>query len=340
MPERIRATYLVETAYPLAEAAAILAGEQSTGTFVRIPRETEALRARHGARVESVDGLEPVERPTLPGAIRRRSGAASDAGRPFRRARVVVSFPIENMGPSLPNILTATMGNLYELREFSGVRLLDIDFPAAFADVYPGPQFGVVGTRRLTGVEGRPLIGTIVKPSVGLSPAETADLVGEFAEAGVDFVKDDELQANGPHCPLDERVRAVMRVVNDHAERTGRKVMYAFNITDELDAMVRHHDLVAEAGGTCVMVNLNHVGVAAVGYLRRRCALPIHGHRAGWGALTRSPLLGLDFLAYQKIWRLVGVDHLHVCGLRNKFWETDDSVVRNARACLTPLLGG
>lgn len=341
MADRILATYLVETAYPLDEAAAILAGEQSTGTFVRVPGETEELRARHGARVESVLELEPVDRPGLPGAIRPDLGRASSADvARFRRARLAISFPIDNMGTSLPNLLTATMGNLFELREFSGVRLLDLDFPPSFADAYPGPQFGVSGTRRLAGVHGRPLLGTIVKPSVGLTPAQTADLVREFVDAGLDFIKDDELQANGPHSPLEERVSAVMRVINHHADRTSKKVMYAFNITDELDAMLRHHDRVMEAGGTCVMVNINHVGVAAVGYLRRRCALPIHGHRAGWGALTRCPAVGLDFSAYQKIWRLVGVDHLHVSGIRNKFWESDESVTRNARACLAPLLGG
>ncbi len=51
-----------------------------------------------------------------------------------------------------------------------------------------------------------PLIGTIVKPSVGLSPEETAELVRQLVDGGIDFIKDDELQADGPHCPFDERV--------------------------------------------------------------------------------------------------------------------------------------
>jgi ribulose-bisphosphate carboxylase large chain len=68
--------------------------------------------------------------------------------------------------------------------------------------------------------------------------------------------------------------------------------------------------------------------------------LPIHGHRNGWGVYTRSPALGFEFRAWQKFWRLAGVDHLHCNGLRNKFWEPDDSVVASARECLTPMLGG
>jgi len=330
--DRIVATYLIESAHPLEHAARVLAGEQSTGTFVRVAGETPELHERHGARVEHVEPLGEVPHPSLPGAR-----APADGQQRWRRGRAVVSFPLANMGTSLPNLASTVMGNLYELGELSAVRLLDLELPRAFADAHPGPQFGVGGTRRLAGVEDRPLVGTIVKPSVGLSPADTAALVRTLCEAGLDFIKDDELQANGPHSPLEARVAAVMRVIDEHAQRTGKKVMYAFNISDELDAMLRHHDTVAAAGGTCVMVAVQSVGLAAVGALRRRAALPIHGHRAGWGALTRAPGLGADFAAWHKLWRLAGVDHLHCNGLRNKFWEPDDSVVRSVRACLAPL---
>jgi ribulose-bisphosphate carboxylase large chain len=88
------------------------------------------------------------------------------------------------------------------------------------------------------------------------------------------------------------------------------------------------------------MVNLIPVGLAAVEWLRRHSQLPIHGHRAGWGALSRHPLLGWDYRAFQKFYRLAGVDHLHVNGLRNKFCEADESVIAAARECLTPMLDG
>ena len=103
--------------------------------------------------------------------------------------------------------------------------------------------------------------------------------------------------------------------------------------------MKRHHDCV-KAGGTCVMVSLNHVGCAGVNSLRAECELPIHGHRNGWGMLSRHPLLGIEFTAYQKIWRAIGIDHLHVNGLQNKFWESDDSVVRSIEAMQTPMWSG
>lgn len=333
--DRILATYWIETPWPLRKAVEVMAGEQSCGTFIRVPGETDELRARFGARIERITEQEPVDEPSLPGSRPPRG-----EGRPrYRRAEVVLSFPLENMGTSLPNLQATVAGNLFELSQFSGLRLLDLELPPAFAKAYPGPQFGVEGTRKLAGVHGRPLIGTIVKPSVGLAPAETADLVRRLAEAGLDFIKDDELLANPPHSPLEERVTAVMRVVRDHAERTGKKVMVAFNITDEMDEMRRHHDFVLAAGGTCVMASLNSIGLPALARLRRHSALPIHGHRNGWGMLARCPALGISFPAMQKLWRLAGADHLHTNGLRNKFFEADESVVASARACLTPQFG-
>lgn len=330
--DRIHATYHIETPLPVEQAAEAIAGEQSTGTFIRVPGETDALRQRFAARIESITKLDGADTPSLPGA--------RPVGAKYSRAQVVLSFPLENVGSSLPNLLTTLAGNLYELAEVSGLRLTDIDIPKAFADAYPGPQFGIDGTRQLTGVYGRPIIGTIVKPSVGLSPRETAELVEILADAGLDFAKDDELIANPPYSPLAERVKEVMRVIKRTADRTGKTMMFAFNITGDTDEMLRHHDAVLEAGGTCVMVSLLSVGLAGLTHLRQYCQLPIHGHRNGWGALTRHPYLGMEFRAYQKLWRLAGVDHLHTNGLRNKFAESDESVIASVVSCLTPLFTG
>lgn len=329
--ERIEADYWLETAAHPARTLKIMAGEQSSGTFVPVPGETPELKARAAARVEHVEILGPVDRPSLPGA------RPAPAGAPRVAARATLSWPLDNIGPSLPNVMATVAGNLFELRPLSGLRLLDLRLPDAFADAYPGPKFGVAGTRRLTGAEGRPLIGTIVKPSVGLSPEDTAALVNSLCAADIDFIKDDELQSDGPGCPFEARVRAVMRVVERHADRTGRKTMVAFNLTGEVDEMRRRHDLVESLGGTCVMASLNSVGLSGMIWLGRHARLPIHGHRNGWGYLTRCPALGWSYVAWQKIWRLAGVDHLHVNGLANKFSEPDESVIESARACLTPM---
>lgn len=327
MTERIEADYQIETAEDPARAAEVMAGEQSSGTFVTVPGEdNEGVRVAR-AQVERLEIIGEAERPSLPGAT---------PGRPVL-ARVTLSWPLSNMGPSLPNLLATVGGNLFELRAFSGLKLLDLRLPRIFGEANPGPGFGVEGTRRLTRVSNGPLIGTIIKPSVGLSPEETADLVRTLAEAGIDFIKDDELQADGPHCPFEDRVRAVQRVIRDHANRTGKLVMFAFNLTGEVDEMRRRHDVVEAEGGTLVMASMHSVGLSGMLALRRHARLPIHAHRNGWGMLGRHPNHGVSFVAWSKLWRLAGADHLHVNGIANKFCESDESSIASARSVLSPL---
>lgn len=331
MSERIHATYWLETGDDPARAAETIAGEQSSGTFVALAAETPELKERSGARVERLEILEQVGAPSLP---------TPKQAKVYTRCILELSWPIANLGPCLPTLMATVAGNLFELRCVTGLRLLDLRLPPSFAAAYPGPAFGIEGTRRLSGVTSGPLIGTIIKPSVGLGPRETAEQVQMLVDGGIDFIKDDELQADGPHCPFEERVRAVMRVVNEAADRTGKKAMVAFNLTGDLEKMRRRHDFVLQQGGTCVMVCLNSVGIIGLTELRRHAQLPIHAHRAGWGYLTRSPALGWDYAPWQKIFRLAGADHMHVNGLRNKFSEEDDSVIAAARAVLAPVMDG
>lgn len=333
--DRVVATYLVETPFSIEQAAASIAGEQSTGTFTSVPGETNELKEKHGANVLSIEALESVDNPSLPGA---KLPPQHDGQ--FRRGKVKVSFPLHNFGPSIPNLLSAVAGNLYELQELSGLRLLDLELPDAFATRYPGPKFGVEGTRKLTGIYNRPILGTIVKPSIGLSTTELAELVEKLARAGMDIIKDDELNGNPPYAPLEQKVRAVTEAIERAADATGKKLMYAFNITGDYDELRRNHDLVVSAGGTCVMVSIMSVGFAGLTYLNQYSEIPIHGHRNQWGMLTRSPLLGMEFNVFQKLSRLAGADHIHVNGLNSKFCESNESVVRSIQDCVKPLLGG
>jgi ribulose-bisphosphate carboxylase large chain len=326
--QRFEADYLIETPIKLEKAVAVMAGEQSTGTFIKIPGETLALHKRSGAQIEDISVLMSEEKPSLPGSIK---------GTVYHRAKVTLSWPLENIGADLVNLTATIAGNLFELQEFSGLRILDIRLPAEFLSAYSGPKFGITGTRKMAGVEAGAIIGTIIKPSIGLNAEETAQLVSTLCDAGIDFIKDDELQADGAVCPFDSRVKAVMRVIRDHYEKTGKKVMYAFNLSGDVDQMRRRHDIVQEQGGTCVMASLNAVGLSGFLSLSRHTELPIHAHRNGWGALSRSPALGWSYPAWSKLWRLAGADHMHVNGLDNKFSESDESVMLAARSILTPI---
>ncbi len=333
--QHVRATYIVETALGLEKLAATMANEQSSGTFVAVARETAELRARFAARVVSIETLEPSGVTPLPGTTGDWSRA--------ERGLVTIEWPLDNMGPSIPMLLATVAGNLFDLREAGAVKLMRLDLPQAFADRYPGPQFGVRGTRALVGRPDSsrgPLLGTIIKPSIGLPLGELADLVRELAEAGIDFIKDDELNGNPPSAPLADRVRVVMQVLDEYADRHGRKPMYAFNITDDIGRLEANHDLVAEAGGTCVMACVATIGVPGIEFLRRHSSLPIHGHRTMFGAYSRSPMVGIHFEAFQVLARLAGVDHLHTNGISNKFYESDDEVLASIRAVRSPLWGG
>jgi ribulose-bisphosphate carboxylase large chain len=333
MTDRLLATYLIETPLDPAHVADVLAGEQSSGTFVRVAGETDDLRARSRATVERIDELEPLAQPSLHSAWLARRGATG----PYRRARITVAFPPANIGRNLPTLAATLVGNLFDLGEATGVRLEHLELPPSFRERFRKPKQGVAGTRALTGVATGPIAGTIVKPNVGLSAEQTADLIDSLCRAGIDFVKDDEVNADSEHAPVEDRIRAVMAKVRRWRDESGRQVMVAFNISGEHDEMLRRAELVQREGGTCVMASLNWVGFSTMQALRRETDLAIHGHRNGFGMFERHPALGMGFQPYQAMWRLAGIDHLHVHGMGGKFAQPDEEVAQGARDVLTPL---
>jgi ribulose-bisphosphate carboxylase large chain len=331
--DRLEADYLIETPLDPRKVADVLAGEQSSGTFVRVAGETDDLRARSRATVKRVEEIESVGNPSLDSAWLARQGVKG----PYRRARISVSFPVANIANNLPTLAATLAGNLYDLGEATGVRLAHVRIPASFRARFERPRHGIAGTRARTGITAGPVVGTIIKPNVGLSAEETGKLVAELCAAGIDFIKDDEVCANPVHAPIDARIRSVMRAVRAWQQESGKHVMVAFNITDEHDAMLRHAELVAREGGSCVMASLNWCGFSSIQALRRATDLVVHGHRNGFGMFARDPALGMDFQPYQLMWRLAGVDHMHVHGLHGKFAQPDQEVADSARDCLTPL---
>ena len=327
-PHTIRITYRIETDGSPERLAAKIAADQSTGTFVAVPGETEELKARVAARVVALRPLEPVKIPSFP----------SDHPGPFQRAEADIDFPLDAIGTDLAALMTITMGGVWSIRGFTGIRVTGMQLPEAFRTAHPGPQFGIRGSRALTGVEGRPIIGTIVKPALGLRPPETAALVKELIEAGADFIKDDEKLASPAYSPLAERVKAIMPLVLEHEQKTGRKVMYAFGISHaDPDEMMRNHDAVLKAGGNCAVININAIGFGGMSFLRKRSGLVLHAHRNGWDLLTRHPGIGMDFSVYQQYWRLLGVDQFQINGIKVKYWEPDESFVASFEALKQPL---
>jgi 3-oxoisoapionate-4-phosphate decarboxylase len=326
----VRMTYRIETSGDVAALAAKIASDQSTGTFVAVPSETPELKARVAARIVALRALAPATMPSFPSDERDRKS--------YSRGEADIEFPLDAIGTDLAALMTIAIGGVYSIKGLTGVRIVDMRLPVEFAAAHPGPQFGVAGSRALSGVAKRPIIGTIVKPALGLRPHETAELVRELIEAGVDFIKDDEKLASPAYSNLENRVHAIMPIILDHEQKTGKKVMYAFGISHaDPEVMARNQEIVANAGGNCAVVNINSVGFGGFSYLRRRSRIALHAHRNGWDILTRHPGLGMDFSVYQQFWRLLGVDQFQINGIGAKYWEPDESFVRSFHSLTTPM---
>jgi 3-oxoisoapionate-4-phosphate decarboxylase len=324
----IKLTYRIETAGNIESLAAKIASDQSTGTFVPLAAETEELKNRVAARVVAIRNLPPTSMPSFP----------TDESGPFHRADIDIDFPFDAIGTDLSALMTIAIGGVFSIKGLSGIRIVGMKLPEEFRGAYLGPQFGMAGSRKLTGVYDRPIIGTIIKPALGLRPYETAALVKEVVEADVDFVKDDEKLMSPSYSPLAERLKAVMPIILDHEQKTGKKVMYAWGISHtDPDEMMRNHDLVLKAGGNCAVININSIGFGALSFLRKRSGLVLHAHRNGWDILTRHTGLGMDFSVYQQFWRLLGVDQFQINGIKVKYWESDESFVESFKAVTTPL---
>jgi ribulose-bisphosphate carboxylase large chain len=327
---RLTANYYIESHIEPERAADLLAGEQSSGTFVKVPGESVELSARHGAEVTAVRHLGWTT-PSLP------SRNTPDR---VMAAEIQLEFPMENVGSDLATTLTAVAGNLFELGDLFGCRLQQLDLPEEFVNAHQGAAHGVQGTRQLIGTGNGVLVGTIVKPNVGLKEPEYRQVVRDLARASIDLIKDDELMTDPAYLPLETRVRVAMEEIEAAAQLTGQRTMYAFNITGDIAGLQSRHDLVVDAGGTSVMLTIPVMGLPALQYLRSFAQVPIHGHRGGLAASMRHPALGISYDVWQKLARLAGADHLHASGLGSKFYEHDDEVAENVRHLLAPLGAG
>jgi ribulose-bisphosphate carboxylase large chain len=324
----IRLTYRIETPGSVDALAEKIASDQSTGTFVEVPGETAELKARAAARVTRLRMLPAADTSSFP----------SPGSSPFNRAEADIDYPLDGIGTDLSALMTIAIAGAFAIKPLSGLRIVDMKLPQEFAAAHPGPQFGIQGSRHLMDVSDRPMIGAIIKPALGLQPSETAALVKELVAAGVDFIKDDEKMMSPAYSPLQARVAAVMPVIREHEQRTGKKVMYAFGISHaDPDQLMRNHDLVHAAQGNAAVININSIGFGGMSFLRKRSHLVLHAHRNGWDLLTRHPGLGMDFKVYQQFWRLLGVDQFQINGIGAKYWEPDQSFVSSFKALQAPL---
>ncbi|MFQ6053593.1 MAG: type III ribulose-bisphosphate carboxylase, partial [Candidatus Bathyarchaeia archaeon] len=295
----------------LEEAAGGVAAESSIGTWTQLTTVRPYVE-RFGATVFQMEGNE-----------------------------IRVAYPVELFEPgNMPNILSSVAGNVFGLGDLRRLRLNDISLPEALVRSFKGPRFGIEGVRRLLRVEGRPLVGTIIKPKLGLRTSDHARVAYEAWVGGCDIVKDDENLSNQGFNPFEERVVETLEARDRAEEETGERKAYMVNVTAETGELVRRAEYVKDQGGRYAMIDIITCGFSALQTLRRRdLGLVIHGHRAGHAAFTRMRSHGIDMRVIAKAARAVGVDQLHVGTAVGKMSETREEVIGNVDALKEPMHG-
>ena len=279
--------YRVTTDMPIEKAAEAIAAEQSTGTWTGISTLEEDVLRNYGAKVIGIEGdLVEIAFPEE-------------------------DFSIENGG--IPQILSVIAGNLFGLEALQGVRLEDVDFPSCILKKYKGPNFGADGLRKILNRPEKPLVGTIVKPKIGLSPKDTAKYVYEAGSGGLTNSKDDETLVDQTFCPIEDRTKAVAEAL-DKLKEEGHSMVHAMNVSTNGERIVQLAEDVQAWGAKQIMVDVITCGFAAVQALAEdpKIKVPIHVHRTMHGAFTKDPLHGISMLPITKLVRMCGGDALHV----------------------------
>ena len=234
---------------------------------------------------------------------------------------------------NMPNILSSVAGNVFGLKALDNLRLVDIIMPAVLLDSFKGPKFGIKGIRKLLKVSDRPLVGTIIKPKLGLNIGDHAKVAYEAWMGGCDVVKDDENLSSQFFNPFNERIIKTLEVKDRAEQETGERKVYMPNITSETNQMLERAEFVQENGGSYVMVDILTCGFSALQTLRdQNFKLVIHAHRAGHAAFTKKPKHGITMKTIAKITRIIGVDQLHVGTVVGKMSETMQEVLDNIAA--------
>jgi len=296
-------------------AAQAIAEEQTTGTWTDISTTQEYVRYLDG-RVHEV--------------VPHNDGYITKVG---------FTDDIFELG-SFPQYLSVLSGNLYGLSKLAKVRLLDLDFTPATSAPFKGPKFGIEGVRKIVGTEesGRPHVGTIIKPKVGLNPKDTARVAYEAAIGGVDLIKDDETLTDQKFCTMAERLPAVMEQLDRVKDDTGRTVLYAINVSAPGDKIMERAEEAIDLGANMLMIDFVVCGLDAVRVLADdpSIQLPLHVHRTMHAAMTRDPEHGIAMRTFCRLVRLAGGDQLHTGTISGKMDHDTTELLGDNKTLVDP----
>lgn len=289
-PDEVICRYRVtpEEGSTLEEAAEKMAGESSIGTWTDISTMNEKIAQKLKPKIFEVNPA---------------------------KNEVKIAYPLDlfELG-NISEILSSIAGNIYGMKAVARLKLLDIRFPEAMVKSFPGPAFGIQGIRDLTKIYDRPLLGTIIKPKVGLDEEQHSKVAYEAWIGGLDIVKDDENLSSMTFNNFYQRMDLTFKMRAKAEQETGKKKIYLANITaSDIEEMLKRAEYVKKLGGEYIMVDIITIGWTGLHSLRKKdLGLIFHAHRAGYAALTRIPDHGISMLVLAKICRLLGMDQLHI----------------------------
>jgi len=300
------------------EAAQAVASESSIGTWTNLVSLSPKLKKKLHARVFSLN---------------KRTGI------------VLIAYPPSLFeAGNIPQLLSSVAGNIFGMKEVKSLKLLDINFPNRYIRSFKGPAFGIQRIRRILKVKKRPLLGTIVKPKLGLNERNHARVAEQAWLGGVDIVKDDENLSSMRFNKFEKRVKETLRARDKTEKATGQRKAYMPNVTAPYKEMVKRAKFAKSHGSEYAMVDFVSVGWSALQDLRdENLGLILHGHRAGHAAFTRSQTHGISMLVLAKLCRLAGLDQLHVGAIFGKMHgpkkeveaigeEIEDTLIRKGQS--------
>ncbi|MBI4313995.1 MAG: 2,3-diketo-5-methylthiopentyl-1-phosphate enolase [Candidatus Omnitrophica bacterium] len=244
-----------------------------------------------------------------PAVWERHRGEVLSTERPAPEIGIVkIAFPTANCETDIPSLLTMVFGKV----SLDGrIKLLDLEFPAQWITKFTGPKVGIAGIRELLNVPARPLAMAIFKPCVGLSPAQLGEMFYPLGSGGLDLIKDDEILPDLPAAPAEKRLEACLKSIGRIERETGRKILYALNLTGPAGSLVQRAEELQAEGANCFLLNVLSYGWETLEEIASdpRVKIPIMAHPALSGALCASPEYGMSYpLVLGKLMRLGGAD--------------------------------
>src|SRR3989338_5808409 len=259
------------------ELAQSIAVGQSTGAWSELPAKVRLSISKHLAEVVSIEEYEFT-------------------------SSVKIAFPVENFGFDLGALLTALYGKISLAPK---IKLEDIEFSAKYINQFSGPSHGINGVREILGKKNEPLLMSIFKPCMGLTPKELGDMFLSQAEAGIDLVKDDEILYDHNFNETLRRLQACLEA----KQKASAKTIYAINLTGTADVILDHAEELEKNGANCILFNYVSYGLPLLAALRQTISIPIMAHPAFSGAICMSSNSGLsEMLLLGKLPRIAGAD--------------------------------